>query len=58
LKEPHLLVKHQFAGHEPASILKSNQDFICVHDEALSVAMRVSNPDCSLAIKGTVAALY
>jgi hypothetical protein len=31
----------------PFDFKKRRQLFICVHNETLSVAMRISNPDCS-----------
>jgi hypothetical protein len=33
--------------NRPFHFQKSSQDFIGAHNEMLSIAMRVSNPDCS-----------
>jgi len=43
--------------YRPFQFHKRSQDFIGAHDETLSIAMRVSNPDCpSLTINGQNAA--
>ena len=38
---------HRERVYRPFQFRECGQDFIGTHDEALSVAMRIDNPDCS-----------